>query len=296
MVQSLDIKTDRTDFAVTVRGVDLRQPLDDDTILSLRAELDRCGVMIIPGQMLTDEQQVAFSERLGPLETPLARDQVAGLHKDVTRIANVAESGRVLGEDDDHAIYVKGNQLWHIDSTFKPVPARYSILSGRQVPTDGGETEFADARAAYDAWPAEFDGISKADLDGLSCEHSIVYSRSLIVGDIFTDAEKKDFAPVRQVLVRTHPATGRKSFYPGSHCSHVIGWPVEKGRALIRAINEHCVQQRFVYIHEWQAGDLVLWDNRSVMHRGRPWDHRFARVMHRTTVSDEVPTVAQEVA
>ena len=291
-----DARGERDGFAVTVRGLDLSRPLDDSTFAALREALDRWAVMILPEQNLSDEAQVAFSQRLGPLEAPLARDQYAGVHRQVTRLANVGEGGRVMGENDEHAVYMKGNQLWHIDSTFKPVPARYSLLSGRQVPPEGGETEFADARAAYDAWPDTFDGIAKADLDGLVCEHSIIYSRSLIVGDIFSEAEKKQFAPVRQVLVRTHPATGRKSFYAGSHCSHVAGWPVDKGRALIRAINEWCVQPRFVHVHRWRAGDLVIWDNRSVMHRGRPWDHRHARVMHRTTVSDEVPTVAQTAA
>lgn len=273
-------------FAAEIGGVDLSWPLDDATFDAIARAAAEYAVLLFRDQRLSDQQQVDFTERFGPLEVPLPRDQYGGVHGQVTRLSNVGDGDKLLAADDEHATYMKGNQLWHIDSSFKPVPAMYSILSGREVPPEGGETEFADARAAYDAWPEETDGIAKAELDNCVCEHSIVYSRSLIVGDIFSDAEKRAMPPVRQKLIRTHPVTGRKSFYVGSHASHILGWDTDESRALLRRINEWCVQDRFVYSHKWRAGDLVIWDNRSVMHRGKPWDPQHRRVMHRTTVSD----------
>jgi len=162
-----------------------------------------------------------------------------------------------------------------------------SLLSGREVPPEGGETEYADLRAAWDALPAD----RKRGLDELVAEHSFVYSRGLIGYDQFTDAERAEVPPVPQAVVRTHPATGRKSLYVGSHASHVIGRPVEESRALLRELLDFATQPQFVYRHAWRQHDLVMWDNRCVLHRGRPWDERrYRRVMHRTTVAGAGPT------
>jgi alpha-ketoglutarate-dependent 2,4-dichlorophenoxyacetate dioxygenase len=182
------------------------------------------------------------------------------------------------------------NQLWHTDSSFKPVPGKVSFLSAHELPPSGGETEFADLRAAYDA----LDAATKAQVEGLVAEHSIFHSRSLIGYTDFTDEERAALPPVPQTLVRIHPGSQRKTLYLASHASHIIGWPVEQGRALLGDLIEFATQPRFVYRHHWQPNDLMVWDNRCTLHRGRPYDdagHR--RDMRRTTVEDMAATLEQ---
>lgn len=273
------------DFAAEITGVDLKAPISDDAFEALHEAVDGYGVVVFPGQFLDDAALVAFAGRFGTLETPLARDQYGGVDARVTMLSNVGDDGDLLAADDRHTVYMKGNLLWHSDSSFKPVPCTYSILAAHEVPTRGGDTEFADARACYDDWQGPFGETEKRDLEDLVCEHSIIYSRSLISGDIFSDAEKRAFAPPRHPLVRTHPRTGRKVYYVGSHCSHVVGWPVEKGRALVRELSGFCVRPEHTHAHKWRAGDVVVWDNRTVLHRGRTFDPGQRRVMHRATVA-----------
>ncbi|MEK9722958.1 MAG: TauD/TfdA family dioxygenase, partial [Rhodospirillaceae bacterium] len=200
------------DFAAEISGVDLNQPLSDADFQALHAGVDEHGVAVLRGQFLDDAALVAFASRFGPLETPLARDQYGGVHERVTMLANVGDDGQVMSADDKHAIYMKGNLLWHSDSSFKPVPCTYSILAAHEVPAEGGDTEFADARACYDDWTGPFGETEKEELEDLVCEHSIIYSRSLISGDIFSDTEKAAFSPPRQPLVRVHPRTHRKIY------------------------------------------------------------------------------------
>jgi alpha-ketoglutarate-dependent 2,4-dichlorophenoxyacetate dioxygenase len=181
------------------------------------------------------------------------------------------------------------NQLWHTDSSFKRVPGKFSFLSAHEVPPSGGQTEFADLRAAYDA----LDLATKERIEGLVAEHSIFYSRRLVGYTEFSDEERTALPPVPQTIVRIHPATGRKTLYLASHASHIIGWPVEQGRALLDQLIEFATQPCFVYQHRWRVGDLVVWDNRCTLHRGRPYDDaNFRRDMRRTTVEDSAPTTA----
>lgn len=285
----MNVKTLLNGFAAEVSAIDLKLPIDDETFAALHEAIDLHGVAVFRGQFLQDAALVAFAERFGPLEVPLKRDQYGGVHKKVTKLANVDGDGKVIKPDDSHAVYMKGNLLWHTDSSFKPVPCTYSLLMAHEVPSEGGNTEFADARAAYDDWQGPFGETAKADLEDLVCEHSIIYSRSLISGDIFSDQEKRQFAPPHQPLVRQHPRTGRKIYYVGSHCSHVVGWPVERGRALVRELTDFCVRPSHIYSHEWRAGDLVIWDNRTVLHRGLTYDPAERRVMHRATVTGDGP-------
>jgi len=270
-----------------VSGVDLRASLDEPVRATLREAIDVHGVLVFRDQDIDDEAQVAFSEGFGTLETPLGFDQYGGVHALVTRLANVGDDGRVMAPDSRHATYMKGNLLWHSDSSFKPVPAKYSILHAREIPGEGGETEFADCRDAWDAWQREGREPEPGVLEALVCEHSIVFSRSLIIGDFFTEEEKTSLPPVRQRLVRTHPGTGRKAFYAGSHAARIEGWSTERSRALIDAVNALCVAPERVHTHRWQPRDLVIWDNRSVLHRGRPYDPARRRVMHRTTIQGD---------
>ncbi len=276
-------------FAAEISDLDLTQPLSDEAFTALHEAVDTYAVVVLRGQNLQNASRVTFAERFGPLETPLKRDQYGGVHEKITMLANVDDDGNIIQPDARHAIFMKGNLLWHTDSSFKPVPCKYSILSGIEVPSVGGQTEFADLRACYDHWAGPFGETEKEELEDLVCEHSIIYSRSLISGDIFTDAEKRAFTPPHQPLVRTHPATGRKVYYVGSHCSHVVGWPVEKGRALVRELSGFAVRPDHIYAHDWQPGDLVIWDNRQVLHRGRTYDPCERRVMHRATVAGDGP-------
>ena len=278
-------------FAAEVSGINLLQPLPDETFAAIHQAIDRYGVLVFPGQALDDESQLAFSKRFGKLEKSLRRDlRQENQSEEVSDLSNVDGQGERLPEDNEKVVYGLGNEHWHSDSSFKPIPAKYSLLSARIIPPVGGETEFADARAAYDAWEGE-DGISKAELADCICEHSIVYSRMVITGDIFSEEEKAKMPSVHQALVRTHPTTGRKIFYVGSHASHILGWPEEKGRKLLRRLTEWAIQPQFQFRHTWREQDLVMWDNRSVLHRGRPFDRsQFRRIMHRTTVMGDGPT------
>ena len=277
------------DFVARLTGLDLSKPLDEGDFGQVRDAFNRHAVLVFPEQMLTDDQQIAFSERFGPLEISIRKDRQRRIENPrISDISNVDERDRVFDPDDERAIYNAGNRLWHSDSSFKRVPAMASLLSGREVPPEGGETEYADLRGAWDALPAD----RKRGLESLVAEHNIVYSRGLIGYDQFTDAERAAVPPVLQAVVRTHPATGRKSLYLGSHASYIIGRPVEEGRALLRDLLDFATQRQFVYRHAWRRHDLVMWDNRCVLHRGRPWDERrHRRVMHRTTVAGAGPTV-----
>ena len=276
------------DFVARLTGLDLSKPLDSGDFGQVRDAFNRYAVVVFPEQTLTDDQQIAFSERFGPLEVSLRKDRQRRVDNPrISDISNVDEKDRVFDPDDERAIYNAGNRLWHSDSSFKRVPAMASLLSGREVPPEGGETEYADLRGAWDALPAD----GQRGLESLVAEHSFVYSRGLIGYDQFTDAERAAVPPVPQAVVRTHPATGRKALYLGSHASHIIGRPVEEGRALLRELLEFATQPRFVYRHVWRQHDLVMWDNRCALHRGRPWDERrYRRVMHRTTVAGAGPT------
>ena len=207
-------------------------------------------------------------------------------------VSNLDQHGQPLARDDRRRMFNLGNQLWHSDSSFRATPAKYSILSGRVVSTHGGNTEFADVRAAYDA----LDEATKRDVEDLVCEHSLMYSRGSLGFDALTAEERAMFTPVRQRLVRMHPVSGRKSLYLSSHAGSIVGWPVPEARAFLRDLNEHAVQPRFVYVHRWQPFDLVMWDNRQTMHRVRRFDAGHVRDMRRTTVAGDGPTYVREMA
>ena len=274
-------------LGAVVRNVDLARPLDDATFAEIVEAFHRYAVLVFPEVAIDDDQQIAFSRRFGPLETSLRKDRPRSVsNPEISDISNVDEQLRTLSPDDERAIYNAGNRMWHTDSSFKRVPAMASLLHAREVPPEGGETEYADLRAAWDALPA----WRREGLEDLVAVHHFVYSRGLIGYGEFTDAERDAVPPVQQRVVRTHPATGRKALYLGSHASHIVGWPLAKGRILLLDLLAHATQPEFVYRHTWRVGDLVMWDNRCVLHRGRPWDERHRRVMHRTTVAGAGPT------
>ena len=273
-----------------VDGVDLSRPVDDAVFRRIFDAFQEYSVLVFSGQKLTDEQQMAFSQRFGPLETTLRSiGQERRLHENMVDLSNLDpdHDDRLMGWDDRRMVYQSGNQLWHTDSSFKPTPAMASLLSGREVPPSGGETEFASMRYAYARLPEEM----RRQLEGKVCVHSILYSRSTIAKGLFDPEHEREQPPVRQALVRANPVNGRKNFYIASHAWYVEGMSFEESRRLIAALLAETTQPDRVYQHRWTQWDLVMWDNRAVLHRGRPWDAaNHKRVMRRTTIAGEGPT------
>ncbi len=283
-------------FAAEVGGVDLTQPVAPETIAAIEAAAAVHAVLVFRDQRITDDQQLDFSRGFGALEetrgTGISKPGEQRLHPAFADVSNLDINNTILARDNRRRLYSLGNMLWHSDSSFKAVPAKYSLLSGRVVADRGGDTEFADMRAAYDA----LDDATKAEVEDLVCEHSLIYSRETLGFDDLTEAERATMRPVRQRLVRTHPASGSKSLYLASHIGKMIGWPVPEARAFIRDLTEHATQRRFVYAHHWRPFDLVLWDNRTTMHRVRRYDATQVRDMRRTTVAGTAETAAQDAA
>jgi alpha-ketoglutarate-dependent 2,4-dichlorophenoxyacetate dioxygenase len=276
-------------FAGAVDGLDLAKPLSAEDAAAIHAGMDRYAVLVFHGRPVTLEQQMAFTLALGPIEQPVNTglrdaDRIPTTFADVSNLDN---HNRVFERDHRTRLFALGNRLWHSDSSFKPTPAKYSLLHAHSIPSRGGNTEFADMRAAWDALDAE----TQAACEGLICEHSQIFSRQQIGFTDFTDEERVRFAPVRQVLVRTHPVTGRRSLYLSSHAGGIVGWPVPEARAFLRDLVEHATQRKFVYSHRWRVGDLVMWDNRQTMHRARPFPEREPRDVRRTTLAGDGPTV-----
>ena len=254
--------------------------------------MDEFGVLVFRDQRFTDETQMAFSRNFGELELAThnvrdTKEQRLGAH--IADISNLDTNNNVLARENRRRLFSLGTRLWHSDSSFKTVPAKYSLLSARIIPSKGGNTEFADMRAAYDT----LDAATKAECEGLVCEHSQLFSREQIGFGDFTEEERRQFAPVMQRLIRRHPSTGRKSLYLASHAGTIVGWPVPEARAFLRDLVEHATQRKFVYAHEWKQFDLVVWDNQATMHRARPFDATEVRDMHRTTVAGMRSTMAE---
>ncbi len=283
-------------LGASVTGVDLTRPLSLEQVAVIEAGMDRHAVLVFPRQEISNEQQMAFTEYFGELEGTaggnVSKASEARLPAKIADVSNLDQHGKPLARDDRRRMFNLGNQLWHSDSSFRATPAKYSILSGRVVSTSGGNTEFADMRAAYDA----LDEATKREVEDLVCEHSLMHSRGALGFDELTAEERAMFTPVRQRLVRTHPKTGRKSLYLSSHAGSIVGWPVPEGRAFLRDLNEHATQPQFVYVHRWQPFDLVMWDNRQTMHRVRRFDASQVRDMRRTTVAGDGPTYVQAQA
>src|SRR5262245_34710565 len=280
-------------FVGEVSGVDIAGPLSPDEVAAIEAGMDRYAVLVFRDQRLTDEQQMAFSRHFGPLEEArggnITKDAERRLQVGMADVSNLGADGLPMDRESRQRLFNLGNMLWHSDSSFRPIPAKYSLLSARVVNPVGGNTEFADMRAAYDALDAD----TKALVEDLVCEHSLMYSRGSLGMHDYSDEERAMFRPVRQRLVRTHPVTGRKSLYLSSHAGAIIGMPTPEARVLLRDLSEHATQPRFVYVHKWRQWDLVMWDNRQMMHRVRRYDEAQPRDMRRTTVAGDVPTTTQ---
>jgi alpha-ketoglutarate-dependent 2,4-dichlorophenoxyacetate dioxygenase len=283
---SLDIKPLGPSFVGEVSGVDFSRAVDAATLAEVIAAMNTYAVCIFRATGLNDDSHIAFSRQLGKLEHA---PRLFG--KNLTRFekpelfdaGNLDASGNILS-DQRRRVYNKGNALWHTDSSFNAQRSSYSALLAHQVPPLGGDTEFADTRAAYDALPAAL----KAKIEDLWAEHWFWYSRMLAGYPEPTEAERQAKPPAHHKLVQIHPGSLRKTLYIASHASHIVGWPVEEGRRLLKELIEFATQPQFVRAVSWnQPGDLVIWDNRCTMHRATPFeDTVYRRDMRRTTVYD----------
>jgi alpha-ketoglutarate-dependent 2,4-dichlorophenoxyacetate dioxygenase len=274
-----------TTFAGEVSGIDITRPISDEEVAAIEAGMDHHAVLVFHDQALTDDAQRAFTRRFGTLEAASGGHVTTAADRrlpvDMQDASNLDQHQRPLARDDRRRMFNLGNRLWHSDSSYRPVTARYSLLSGRIVVRDGGRTQFADMRAAYDT----LDDATKAEVEDLVCEHSLMFSRGALGFIELTGAERDMFRPVQHRLVRTHPVTGRKSLFLSAHAGTIVGWPVPEARAFLRDLNEHATQKRFVYSHAWRRHDLVIWDNRTTMHRVTRFDETQVRDMRRTTVA-----------
>lgn len=276
-------------FCAEIGGVNTGEPMDDATFAEIRSAFEEYSVLVFHDQDLDDARQIAFSQRFGRLEIAGKANPATGTP--FARQSNLdIGTGAVIPPEDRRMIYQKGNYLWHSDSSFKPVPPLCSLLSARIVPPEGGNTEFACMRAAYEALPDDI----KLKLEGLVAEHSLVYSRDTVSVGSMTPEMRAELPGAWQVMLRVNPVNGRKAIYAGAHASHVIGWAREEGRAFINWLNDFATQPNFCYSHAWREGDLVIWDNRATLHRATAYDTvRYKRLMQRTTIGGDAPTVAQ---
>ncbi len=284
---SLSIRQAHSVFVGEVSGVDISQKLSQEQVAALEAGMDRYAVLVFRGQQLTDDQQLQFSRNFGELEVTLAgqmakpEDRRLGDRLELGDISNLTARNELRAREDRSRMYALANRLWHSDASFRAIGAGYTLLHGRVIPRKGGNTEFADMRAAYDA----LDASLKAEVESLVCEHSIVFSREQIGFSDYAPGNEERLRPVQHRLVITHPVTGRRSLYLSSHIGGIVGWPLPEARAFIRDLMEHATQRQFVYAHEWRVNDLVMWDNRTVMHRARSFnDLKEVRDLRRTSI------------
>lgn len=284
-------------FVGAVSGVDICAPLSQNEIAAIEAGMDRYAVLVFRDQPLTDEQQCTFSRNFGELEVTLIgqlskpEERRLGTRLELGDVSNLDAQERVRARDDKKRMYALANRLWHSDASFRALGAGYTLLHARIVPNRGGDTQFADMRAAYDG----LDDATKREIADLVCEHSIVFSREQIGFAVDDAGDPEKLRPVRHKLVATHPVTGRKSLYLSSHIGGIVGWPVPEARAFIRDLMEHATQPEFVYSHAWRVNDLVMWDNRTVMHRARRFDDlREVRDLRRTSIKGSGVTAGAE--
>lgn len=293
---NLEIKPLHSDpnFAAEISGIDTKTPLTREQIAAIDAAMDRHAVLVFRNQPMDQDQQIAWTSQFGQLDEGFKR--VTGKnprlkYHELADISNLGPDGKVVGRDHKRIVGNIANQLWHADSSFQKPRAKYSMLSCVVPPSWGGETEYADMRAAYDALPDRM----KKELEGLVAEHYALHSRFLLGDTDYTEEQRNAIPPVQWPIVQTHAGSKRKHLFIGVHASHVLGMTVAEGRMLLMDLLEHATQPAFVYRHEWRPGDLVIWDNRCTLHRGRRYDLSERRELRRSTTVD-TDTVLDKVA
>jgi alpha-ketoglutarate-dependent 2,4-dichlorophenoxyacetate dioxygenase len=273
-------------FAAEATGIDITKPLKDLDIRSINSAMNEHAVIVFRGQILTAQQQLDFSKSFGPLDIGLKRVFKRPERLEDERlidISNVDVQGNVAKRDSPKNLSNFANQLWHSDSSFMNPRAAYSMLHCLVKPSWGGNTEFADLRNAYDT----LDARTLNEIKDLEAEHFALHTRILLGDDAYTDDQKKEISPAVWPLVNTHPGSGRKVLFTGVHARQIIGWPTAESRMYLQDLLEHATQRENIYVHQWAVGDLVIWDNRSTLHRGRRYDIAERRELRRTTINDD---------
>ena len=291
---SITVKPVTPDFVAEISGLDLAQPLKPNDRDAIEAAINRYAIVVFHDQKLLDDQQIDFARHFGPIHSSAQRARHTSIkHRlpstEIADISNLDGDSNVLAPDSKRRLDWLANRLWHTDASFRAVPGALSMLYAHVVPDEGGDTEFADLRAAYDALPQ----TTKEQIEPLIAEHSIWHSRGQLAVTKYTEGELKSLPPVPQRVVRRHPGSGRKTLYVASHASHIIGMPIADGRLLLLDLIEHATQRQFVHSHPWKQGDLVIWDNRCTMHRARPFDTTKVRDLRRVTTRDVASTLEQ---
>lgn len=292
----MQVRPIQPSFAAEIGGVDLANPTNTALVDEIWRAIDTYPVLVFHDQNLTDLQLRDFAAQFGPLE--IGRSAARGGPRrlalpEIGDISNLDIDSNVRQMDDRRRLDSLGNRLWYTAASYMPVPVVLGLLHAKALPPPSpfrnGETEFADMRAAYDALPAD----TQASIADLTIEHDIFWSRGQIGFTKFEPGEREQYPPSPQRLVRTHPGSKRRTLYLSAHASHVVGWPVADGRLLLLDLNTHATQPQFVYSHQWREGDLVVWDNRCTMHRGRPHDEMQPRDLRRATTLDVGSTLEE---
>ncbi|WP_422001810.1 TauD/TfdA dioxygenase family protein [Reyranella sp.] len=276
-------------FGAEVSGIDITRPLSEREFGPIRAAFEEHSVLLFRDQPMDDEKQVQFSELFGPLETTGLSNPAAGTK--FQRQSNLdIMTGEPIPPDDMRMIYQKANYFWHSDSSFKRVPSLCSILTARVCPPEGGNTEFLSMRAAWQALPPAL----QATIHPLIAEHSLEYSRNRVQKGILSDRALAELPPVRQRLFQDNPVNGRRALYIGAHAGFIVDWPRATGEALLYELTQRADQPAFRLSHAWREGDVIVWDNRAVLHRATYYDtEKYKRLMQRTTIAGDQPTVVQ---
>lgn len=289
-MSALKIEALHPDFGGRITGIDLRAPISHATVDEIRAAIDDYSFVCFPGQNFDDAAQLAFTRLLGEPEESHVKLGEEGKVEYFGTIGNVQPDGTVYGNDHKKTIFLTGNNLWHSDSSFRKVPAYFSIMCAYEVPEEGGETEFISQRAAYARLPQE----RKEQLDPLVAVHDYVFSRSKVAPDAVSPSLAASLPPMKQRLVRRNPRSGARNFYVGSHAKEIDGWTLEKSRQLLDGLLEEATQPAHIYAHAWQPGDLVIWDNRCLLHRGTGYDaDKYRRRMRQTRVKGNCNTLEE---
>ena len=292
---ALHIQPIYEEFAAEVGGIDLSKPLEKEEWTQIDEAFLKYGVLVFPGQKLEADQHLTFAKTFGPLEDSVGyfipKDAKLRIDQRLSDISNMTLDGQIWGKDSLERTFHLANKLWHTDSTFHKVPARISMLYGLSVAPVGGQTEYADMRAAYDALPDDL----KKRVENLVAEHSILHSRDAAGFEAPPAELRKLFPSVPQVLVRHNERSGRNALYLASHAGSILGMPQDEGKALLKELTAHAPQRQFCYLHRWRPNDLVMWDNRCTMHRARSYDDlAHPRDLRRATVSDEIPSCERQ--
>lgn len=288
----IETRKEFPDFVAFVSDVDLKNELETDQVKELDTAINKFSVLVFKNQNINDEQQVRFTKYFGEIEASGNKSNITKakdrrLSTDLADVSNLDKNNKPFTQNDPRRIFNLGNRLWHTDSSFKEIPAKYSLLSARNISKEGGNTEFADMRSAYD----NLDMNTKQKVDDMICEHSLIYSRQRLGFDMvkeLSSEEIKNFTPVEQPLVRQNKITNRKTIFLSCHIGKIRNWIRPDSMCFIDDLIEYATQPKFKYIHKWSQHDLIIWDNRQTMHRARSFDDlKERRDMRRTTVLGE---------